>query len=71
MVSYKPLFRYCLEHDIPKSKCREICGISKNTWTKINKNEEVSLTVLNKICAALGIGYENVIEYIHADEADK
>ena len=70
MVSYKPLFRYCLEHDITKAQCREMCGISKNTWTKINKNEEVSLTVLNKICAALGIGYADVIEYIHVDEVD-
>lgn len=50
MVSYKPLFRYCLEHDIPMADCRKMCGISPNTWTKINKNEEVSMTILNKIC---------------------
>ena len=49
MISYKPLFRYCLEHDISKSQCRQMCGISPNTWTKINRNEEVSLTILNKI----------------------
>ena len=49
MVSYKPLFRYCLEHDISKAECRQICGISPNTWTKINRNEEVSMTILNKI----------------------
>ena len=55
MVSYKPLFRYCLEHDIPMADCRKICGISPNTWTKINKNEEVSMTILNKICAGLGV----------------
>lgn len=69
MVSYKPLFRYCLEHDISKSQCREICGISRNTWTKINRNEEVSMTILNKICAGLGVTYGDIIEYIHKDEA--
>jgi len=57
MVSYKPLFRYCLEHDISKVDCRRMCGISPNTWTKINRNEEVSMTILNKICAALGVSY--------------
>lgn len=68
MVSYKPLFRYCLEHDIPMADCRKICGISPNTWTKINKNEEVSMTILNKICKGLGVTYGDIIEYIHQDE---
>ena len=48
MVSYKPLFRYCLEHDITRADCRRICGISPNTWTKINRNEEVSMGILTK-----------------------
>ena len=64
MVSYKPLFRNCLEHDIPMADCRKMCGISPNTWTKINKNEEVSMTILNKICAGLGVSYGDIIEYI-------
>ena len=68
MVSYKPLWRYCLEHDITKQKCREMCGISANTWTKINKNEEVSMTILNKICKALNVNYGDIIEYIPADD---
>lgn len=68
MVSYKPLFRYCLEHDISKTQCREICGISRNTWTKINRNEEVSMTILNKICAALGVSYGDIIEYVPQEE---
>lgn len=67
MVSYKPLFRYCLEHDIPRAKCRQMCGISPNTWTKINRNEEVSMTILNKICAGLGVSYGDIIEYIPVD----
>lgn len=64
MVSYKPLFRYCLEHDISKIQCRKMCGISPNTWTKINRNEEVSMPVLNKICAALDLSYGDIIEYL-------
>ena len=67
MVSYKPLFRYCLEHDISASDCRKMCGISPNTWTKINKNEEVSMTILNKLCKGLGVTYSDIIEYIHQE----
>ena len=43
MVSYKPLFRYMLEHDITPKECRERCKISPNTWTKLNRNECVLL----------------------------
>ena len=68
MVSYKPLFRYCLEHDITMADCRKICGISPNTWTKINKNEEVSMIILNKICKGLGVTYGDIIEYIPTKE---
>lgn len=68
MVSYKPLFRYCLEHDITKAQCRQKCGISPNTWTKINKGEEVSMTILNKICSTFGISYGDIIEYVVEDK---
>ena len=68
MVSYKPLFRYCLEHDISKAQCRQICGISPNTWKKINRNEEVSRAILNKICAGLGLSYGDIIEYVEVDK---
>ena len=68
MISYKPLFRYCVEHNISKAQCRQMCGISPNTWTKINKGEEVSVAILNKICSTLGVSYGDIIEYIHGNE---
>lgn len=71
MVSYKPLWRYCLEHDITKQQCRVMCGISANTWTKINKNEEVSMSILNKICKTLCVSYGDIIEYIPEDSTSE
>lgn len=70
MVSYKPLWRYCLENDISKQQCREMCGISANTWTKLNKNEEVSMAILNRICKTLNVSYGDIIEYIPDDTND-
>lgn len=71
MISYKPLFRYCLEHDISKAECRRMCDISPNTWTKINNNKEVSISILNKICAKLGVSYGDIIEYIPQEETEE
>ena len=71
MVSYKPLFRYCLEHDITKAECRRMCGISPNTWTKLYRNEEVSMSILNKIRASLCVSYGDIIEYIPQKECSE
>ena len=64
MVSYKPLWRLLVERDMSKCELRKLAGLAPNTLTKMRKNEEVSMTVLNKICAALGVNYGDIVEYI-------
>ena len=53
MVSYKPLFRLLVDREMSKAELMRIANISPNTMTKIRRNEEVSMTILNRICAAL------------------
>ena len=64
MVSYKPLFRLLVEREMSKAELMRIANISPNTMTKIRRNEEVSMTILNKICAALNVTYGDIIDYI-------
>ena len=64
MVSYKPLWRLLVERDMSKCDLRKLAGLAPNTMTKMRKNEEVSMTVLNKICAVLDVTYGDIIEYI-------
>lgn len=64
MVSYKPLWRLLVERDMSKCDLRKLAGLAPNTMTKMRKNEEVSMTVLNKICAVLNVNYGDIIEYI-------
>lgn len=64
MVSYKPLWRLLVERDMSKCDLRKLAGLAPNTMTKMRKNEEVSMTVLNKICAALNVNYGDIVEYI-------
>jgi DNA-binding Xre family transcriptional regulator len=37
--------------------------------TKLRRGEEVSMTILNKICVALGVTYGDIVEYIHSEAA--
>jgi DNA-binding Xre family transcriptional regulator len=52
-ISYKKLWIKLLKKDIKKSKLRELTGLSAGTFTKLNKNEPVSLNVLISICEVL------------------
>lgn len=63
-LSYDPLWKKLVEMKIKKSELAEKTGISKNTVTKMFKNEYVSLEVLVKICRALDCGVEDVISIL-------
>jgi DNA-binding Xre family transcriptional regulator len=52
-ISYKKLWIKLLKKDIKKSKLRELTGLSAGTFTKLNKNEPVSLNVMISICEVL------------------
>lgn len=68
MTSYKPLWHLLIEKGMTKVKLRKLTGISPNTMTKLSRNEEVSMTVINKICGALGVSYGDIIEYVPQNE---
>lgn len=64
MTSYKPLWHLLVERGMTKAELRKRIGISPNTMTKLTRNQDVSMAVINKICAALGTSYGDIIEYI-------
>ena len=68
MVSYKPLFKLLVDRNMSKADLRRLAEISPNTMTKLRRGEEVSMTVLNKICAALSVSYGDIIEYVPNEE---
>ena len=49
-ISYKKLWMLLLERDIKRASLRHEVGLSAGTWTKLNKGEEVSLSILLRIC---------------------
>lgn len=43
---------------------RKTSGIALNTMAKLRRDEEVILTVLEKICKVLKIDYGDIMEYV-------
>lgn len=64
MTSYKPLWHLLVERDMTKAELRKLAHIAPNTMTKLNRNEEVDMSVLKKICIALNVSYGDIVEFI-------
>ena len=68
-VSYERLWKLLIDRKISKAYLRKASGIAPNTMTKLRRNEEVTLTVLGKICNVLEVDYGDIIEYV--DKGDE
>lgn len=65
-VSYNKLWKLLIDKKISRADLRRMAGISPNTMTKIIRDEEVSLTVLGKICETLNADIGDIVEYVGA-----
>ena len=63
-ISYKKLWKLLIDKDMTAVELRRITGIAPNTMTKLRRDEEVTLTVLNKICCALDADIGDIMEFI-------
>jgi DNA-binding Xre family transcriptional regulator len=63
-ISYRPLFHTLVDKGLKKTDLIELAGISAGTIARFAKGEEVSLTVIDKICNALDCEIGDVIEHI-------
>ena len=63
-ISYKKLWVLLIDRDIKKSSFRKELNLSSGTWTKLNKGEEVSLSILLRICGYLNCDIRDICEAV-------
>ena len=63
-ISYNKLWKLLVDKKMSKADLRRAAGIAPNTMTKLRRDEEVSLTVLNKVCSALDVDIGDVMEFL-------
>jgi len=63
-VSYNGLWKLLIDKNMKKLELRDVAGISNGTLAKLGKNEPVALTVLERICKALGLQIGDIVEYV-------
>ncbi len=63
-ISYNKLWKLLIDKKMSKADLRRAASIAPNTMTKLRRDEEVSMTVLIKICTALGANIGDIMDLI-------
>ena len=63
MISYNKLWKLLIDKKITVAEMRKIADIAPNTVTRMKKDQEVTMIVLEKICAALDADFGDIVEY--------
>lgn len=72
-ISYNKLWKLLVDKKMSKADLRKAASIAPNTMTRLRRDEEVTLTVLNKICKTLDVDIGDIMEFLPdaEDEPDK
>ena len=67
-ISYNKLWKLLVDKKMSKADLRKAAGIAPNTMTRLRRDEEVTLAVLNKICKTLDVDIGDIMEFLPAVE---
>ena len=63
-ISYNRLWKLLVDRKMSKADLRKIAGIAPNTMTKLRRDQEVTLTVLGRICDVLNVKIGDIMEFL-------
>lgn len=63
-ISYNKLWKLLIDKKMSKADLRKEAGIAPNTMTRLRRDEEVSLSVLCKICCVVEANIGDIMEFL-------
>lgn len=63
-MNYNKLWKLLIDRELYKKDLRAMTGISTNALAKMGKGGDVSTQVLGKICKALNVKIEDIVEVV-------
>ena len=63
-INYNKLWKLLIDRGLYRKDLREMAGISTNALAKMGKGGDVSTQVLGKICKALDVKIEDIVEVV-------
>ena len=62
-ISYNKLWKLLVDKKMSQADLRKAACAAPNTMTRLRWDEEVTLSVLNRICVALDVNVGDVMEF--------
>lgn len=69
-ISYNKLWKLLVDKKMSKADLRRAVEISPNTMTKLRRDEEVSMTVLKRICEYLECNIGDICDFIPVSKSE-
>lgn len=69
-VSYNKLWKLLVDKKMSKAALRRAAEISPNTMTKLRRDEEVSMSVLKRICEYLECNIGDICDFIPVSKSE-
>ena len=63
-ISYNRLWKLLIDKKMTAAELRKQAEIAPNTLTRMKKDQEVSLQVLERICDVLNADFGDIVEYL-------
>lgn len=62
-ISYNRLWKLLIDKNMSVAEMRRAADIAPNTVTRMKKDQEVTMMVLEKICEVLDADFGDIVEY--------
>lgn len=63
-ISYNKLWKILIDQKMSKSDLRKAAGLAPNTMTRLRKDEEVTLSVLYRICQIVNANIGDIMDFL-------
>lgn len=70
-ISYNKLWKKLIDKKMSAADLRKMADIAPNTMTRMKKDQEVTIQVLERICKTLDTDFGEIIEYIPDYDIDE
>lgn len=67
-VSYNKLWKLLIDKKMSKADLRKAANIAPNTMTRLRRDEEVSLSILARICEVLEVNIGDIMDFVYPDK---
>lgn len=68
VISYSKLWKLLIDRKMSKADLRRAAQIAPNTMTKLRRDEEVTLSVLGRLCCVLDVNIGDIMEFVLDDD---